>query len=187
MDLAFRVGAFYPHYQLLRSFSPEPNTAASLDVFPTIQLEIDSGAGKEYVWLAKDFRTTVDLPNAKFHFLYGDLRKPLGFRLKLRDFRVEHYPGTNSPASFESDVTLLDDARGISRDVTISMNQPLEHKGFRIYQSGYSQPEGAPEISIFSVGRDPGIPLKYLGAIVIVTGMLIMFYIRKFSSAKETQ
>ena len=95
---------------------------------------------------------------------------------------MEHYPGTNNPASFESDVTLKDDIRGIQKDVTISMNKPLIYRGYRIYQSGYSQAEGQSDTSVFAIGRDPGVPVKYLGAIVMVTGMIIMFSMRRFST-----
>ena len=103
----------------------------------------------------------------------------------LRDFRLEQYPGTSRPASFESDVTLKDDGRGLVRNQTVSMNKPLIYRGFRIYQSGYSQPQGEPEISIFSVGKDPGVPVKYAGTIVMVTGIIMMFYFRRFSSTLQ--
>jgi len=86
------------------------------------------------------------------------------------------------PASFESDVILKDDSTGSRREVNISMNRPLQHRGFRVFQSGYQQPEGGPEISIFSVAKDPGIPLKYAGSIILVLGTLLMFYTRKFSN-----
>ena len=56
----------------------------------------------------------------------------------LKDFRVKNDPGTERPASFESDVVLKDFSRGTSFEKTISMNQPLVYKGFQIYQAGYT-------------------------------------------------
>ena len=124
----------------------------------------------------------IVLDGKAYEMVYGQRRIPAGFKLQLRDFRVQNYPGTDRPASFESDVTLKDDARGLVKETTVSMNQPLIHRGFRVYQSGYQQIPGQPEVSIFSVGRDPGVFLKYFGTVVMVTGILLMFYTRKYSS-----
>ena len=124
---------------------------------------------------------TVRIKDQDYHLMLGEKRLPLGFRLALRDFRLKHYPGTNSPASFESDVTLIDDSRGVKREATISMNEPLSYRGYKIYQSGYNLAEGQSDVSIFSVGRDPGIWVKYLGAIVMVAGILTMYYTSRFS------
>ena len=64
------------------------------------------------------------------------------------------------------------------------MNEPLEYRGFKIYQSGYQMPEepGQPEVSIFSVGQDPGVPFQYAGTIIMVGGVITMFFTRKFST-----
>ena len=94
---------------------------------------------------------------------------------------MENYPGTDRPASFESDVTLKDDMRGVVKDVKVSMNEPLDYRGYKIYQSGYNLVEGQPDISVFAVGKDPGVPVKYLGVIVMIIGIMIMFYTRRFS------
>jgi cytochrome c biogenesis protein ResB len=100
---------------------------------------------------------------------------------------MEHDPGTSRPASFESDVTLMDDSGGLRRDLTIRMNEPLKHRGFKVFQSGYQQPEGGPEISIFTVAKDPGIPLKYVGAVVLIGGILVMFYSKQFSGRPKLE
>ncbi len=179
MDLKFRVDEYFLHAKQERHFSKQPNTSMSEEAVPAIRIEI---AGEKAIWLRQGVRESIQMGDQKYHFLYGERRIPAGFRLTLRDFRIEHYPGTNRPASFESDVTLKDDARGIVKDTTISMNQPLVHRGFKIYQSGYSLTEGQPEISIFAVGRDPGVPWKYAGTLVMVAGILTMYYSRAYST-----
>ena len=117
-----------------------------------------------------------------------------GFELTLKDFKVRHDPGTEKAAAFESDVVLKDFARGTALEKTISMNQPLEYKGFKIYQAGYSnvsasaitsQPAEQKYNSVFAIGRDPGVPIKYTGALIMVIGILLMFYTRAYSLRNE--
>ncbi len=185
MDLVFRVDAFYPHAGWNRNVLPEPNTTKKDDAVSTLQLELFQPSEKKEIWLRQGSPEKMEFQGKNYMILYGEKRIPLAFRLGLEDFRIEQYPGTQNPASFESDVMLRDDLRGIQRQVTISMNKPLIHQGFRIYQSGYSQAEGEPDVSIFTVGKDPGVPVKYLGAIVMVVGMIIMFWMRRFSTSGE--
>ena len=47
------------------------------------------------------------------------------FFIKLRDFELTRYPGSNSPSSFSSDVTIIDEKRGLSFDKYIFMNNTL--------------------------------------------------------------
>ena len=182
MDLKFVVQEFFEHAKFARSYLEEPNTAEGDEIYPAIRLKAEaSGQTKEF-WLGQGFVESVEIGETNYSFLYGQRRIPAGFRIELKDFRVENYPGTNRPASFESDVVLIDDSRGVVRDVTISMNEPLIYRGYRIYQSGYTLAPGQPDVSIFSVGRDPGVPLHYVGTLVMIGGILIMFYTRRFST-----
>lgn len=182
MDFKFRVENYYPHAEQSANFTALATGNQSDEHPSALELEIEEGGEKKSFWLAPGDHRSVRFGDQAYEFVYGLRTIPVGFRLELKDFRIEKYPGTNQPASFESDVILKDDSTGSVREVNISMNRPLEHRGFRVFQSGYQQPEGGPEISIFSVAKDPGIPMKYLGAIVLVGGTLLMFYTRKFSN-----
>jgi len=182
MDFTFKVNEYYPHSKAQRSFIPQPNTSNSGSVVPAIQIGLEKNGKKQDLWLGQGFREILEFEGDRFHFLYGQKRIPAGFRLQLKDFKIEHYPGTNRPASFESDVILTDDMRGIQEDATISMNEPLIHQGYRIYQSGYQQEPGQPDVSIFSIGKDPGVPVKYAGALIMVSGIIMMFYFKQVSA-----
>ncbi len=186
-NLTVTAEAYEPSAEVKRSFTPEANTSESKDVTPAIQVEIENAGESKSVWLRQGVRETVTAGGAPLDFIYGEKRMPLGFKLTLREFRMEQYPGTENPAAYESDVTLKDDSRGVVKNVTVSMNKPLLYRGFRIYQSGYSLPSepGESKVSIFAVGKDPGVPVKYLGAIVMVIGVITMFYFRRFSATAE--
>jgi hypothetical protein len=101
------------------------------------------------------------------------------FQLTLKKFEVGRYQGTMRAASYQSLVTVP--GRG---DVLISMNQPLDYKGFTFYQASFQEGPNGPEASILSVNRDPGRWIKYLGSLLIVLGTIHMFYFKKIAAKK---
>lgn len=107
---------------------------------------------------------------------------PVPFELRLKDFRKVDYPGTTRAASFESDVTLEDASEGFSLTRTIKMNKPLDYKGFRIFQSSFIEDTGHGEASVFTVAKNPGIPLIYTGCVILFIGMYVTFFIPSLSS-----
>jgi len=73
------------------------------------------------------------------------------FSLRLDDFFLERYPGSNSPSWFESKVTLFDPERKLQEARRIFMNNVLVYKGYRFYQSSYETDEKG---TILSVNKD---------------------------------
>ncbi|MBI4432233.1 MAG: cytochrome c biogenesis protein CcsA [Candidatus Omnitrophica bacterium] len=104
----------------------------------------------------------------------------LPFSLTLKDFRKVDYPGTTNPASFESDVVLRDGQAGVTLDRTIKMNEPLDYKGWRVFQASYILSPELGEASVFSVAKNPGIVFIYSGALVILIGVILLFYLHPF-------
>jgi hypothetical protein len=127
----------------------------------------------------------VEFPGGEYEVVYDVDRKPLGFALKLDDFKAEFDPGTEQASAFVSKVRLTDEAENIkARPSTISMNEPLTHRGYTFYQASYvrevdenERPTGRFQ-SVFQVGIDPGRPVKYLGCTMIVLGAFLQFYMR---------
>ena len=89
------------------------------------------------------FRGSIQIPEgsvANVAFLPlrdGYLVQELPFALKVDDFRIEHYI-TGQPKSFETDLVLFDDDLAEPLKTTISVNHPLIHKGYAIYQSSFA-------------------------------------------------
>ncbi|MBU3758940.1 MAG: cytochrome c biogenesis protein ResB [Candidatus Omnitrophica bacterium] len=184
MNLKFRVDRVLKHSRLERSFNPHPNTSEAEDLASAVQVEAAGKGFRRSYWLAAGYREKFEVEGKTVHVVYGQRRIPLGFKVELKDFKIEHYPGTEKPAGFSSDVILKDETRGVVREAHISMNNPLIYNGFRIYQAAYSQNPGEPEISVFAVGRDPGVPIKYAGSVILVSGITIMFAMRRFKNAR---
>ena len=190
MDFQFRVEHYYPHAEITTQFNEEPVQSQADGHLAAIEIGLSHQGESKTLWLGQGDKKSFSVGGKSFQIVYGLRTEPIGFRLTLENFRVENYPGTHRPASFESDVTVKDDSNGTVRGVNIKMNQPLRYRGYKNFQSGYQEPQGEPEISIFTVAKDPGIPFKYAGAVILIMGILTMFYTRRFSSqpvpAEET-
>lgn len=184
MDLEFQVTAYHPEAEYQSTFEARPMPAQGKSPVPAALIEFNRGKDFRRIWFTRGKHEVFFLGGMPLRATYGHRSLPLDFDLKLKEFMIDYYPGTVRPASFKSNVILEDPAMGISRETVISMNKPLSHRGFKIYQSGYQLAEGEPDISVFQVGRDPGISVKYTGSVVMILGILTMFYMKRFSSSK---
>jgi hypothetical protein len=135
------------------------------------------GSPGDLLWLGMGDRATFDLGGEQIQISYGPKRVMVPFAIKLNRFELERYPGSMQPASFSSKVT-VEAGPEATFDRHISMNEPLEWKGFTFYQSSYEDASPRPTVSIFSVNHDPGRWLKYLGSLILVVG-IIHFYIAR--------
>lgn len=130
--------------------------------------------GREH-WLGQNDVLKLFTESSVYYVSFAQKRIDLGFDLYLKEFRMDHYPGTNRAATYQSLVTTPE-----GEDVWISMNEPLKYQGFTFYQASFQQgADGAPVASILSVNRDPGRFLKYLGSLILSIGVIILFYDRR--------
>ncbi len=132
-------------------------------------------------WIFLDSPAWIQTPGGTLQVALKQNNVRVPFVLQLKDFRKVDYPGTASPASFESDVLLYDHEKNIGIQKTISMNNPLDYAGFRIFQSSYMQDETYGEGSVFTIAKNPGISLIYSGAVVLFLGIILLFFIKPFS------
>lgn len=102
---------------------------------------------------------------------------PLGFEIRLDDFQIDHYPGTQRPAMFRSLVTTIDGTTGAEEQHVIEMNKELAWGHYKFFQSSY-QIRGGREMSILSVSRDPGQIVVFWGYGLLVFGMLVVLTTR---------
>lgn len=94
----------------------------------------------------------------------------LPFWLELKDFRLIRYPGSGSPASYESDIVVHQD--GEERTAEIYMNNVLDIGGYRFYQASYDEDEQG---TILSVSYDSvGTTITYLGYALLIVGFVLM-------------
>jgi len=112
---------------------------------------------------------------------YGAKVIELPFSLKLVDFQLERYPGSNSPSSYASEVILYDTEEGIEMPFRIYMNHILDHRNYRFFQSSYDRDEMG---TVLSVNHDPGTLPTYLGYLMLAIGLFGSFFMRNGRFAK---
>jgi cytochrome c-type biogenesis protein CcsB len=96
---------------------------------------------------------------------YGAKITDLPFSIRLNDFILERYPGSNSPSGYKSDVVLIDKSASVEKPFMIFMNNILKYKGYRFYQSSFDQDEKG---TILSVNHDKaGMTVSYTGYIML--------------------
>jgi cytochrome c-type biogenesis protein CcsB len=112
---------------------------------------------------------------------YGSTKIDLPFYLECKDFRLERYPGSQTASSFESDVTLTDLERNVTKDQTIFMNNVMDYRGYRFFQSSYDLDNPATpqneEGTRLSVNHDWwGTNITYLGYLLLAVGMILSLF-----------
>ncbi len=119
---------------------------------------------------------TFSINGLEVKMMFGSKILDLPFSLKLNDFQLERYPGSNSPASYASEVTLIDKAANIEKPYRIFMNNVLNYKGYRFFQSSYDKDELG---TVLSVNKDGlGTWVTYLGYFLMSLGMMLALFVR---------
>lgn len=99
---------------------------------------------------------------------YGPKLIELPFSIHLRDFQLERYPGSTSPSSYASEVTVIEGEE--SFPYRIYMNNVLDHRGYRFFQASYDMDELG---TVLSVNKDFwGTQVTYFGYFLLFLGMI---------------
>ncbi len=147
---------------------------------PTIHARVEYQGKSADTYVGFNHPASIEVGGETVQLEFGNKRLPLNFSIHLIDFRAPRYPGTNRPQRFESEVKLIDPAANLEREQLIHMNNPLAYNKFVFFQSNYEEGTGGgPDKSVFSVAYAPGTSVIYFGSIVLVAGMLFMFFRKK--------
>lgn len=154
-------------------------------------------ADQRRVVVGKGRRVAVSLPRDQID---------VGFRIYLHEFQRKLDPGTSQASWYASLIDQLDrddPGKRLQEKVLITLNEPVNFtdpasgRSYRVYQESFFGPlkPGDPTFDRIAGGRsqrnelflswltfnyDPGRGLKYLGSLLIVAGIGIMFYMRAY-------
>lgn len=107
---------------------------------------------------------------------YGPMKIELPFYVACRDFQLERYPGSSTPSSFASDVTVIDEKNHHTHDQHIFMNNVMDYGGYRFFQSAYDPDEKGTRLS---VNHDwLGTNVTYVGYLLMSIGMVMSLFAR---------
>ena len=135
----------------------------------------------------------------------------LGFSVVLNDFQRRLDPGTSRPAGYSSRIDFVgNDGSGkiLEENVPVALNRPVDFtdpvdgRSYRFFQASFAGPyrpgdaefdrtvsagRNVDEVyrSVFSVASDPGRQLKYAGCLMIVAGIVVMYYMKAYFFRKK--
>jgi len=179
---------------VLRKFSPyasakivsNPNASPQRPGMDALRFNVTvSGESKEVLIFGQAGRMPKASHNVingvDIHLSYGSKTLNIPFEIYLKDFELDRYPGSMSPASYASEVLLIDKEQNINIPYRIFMNNILEHRGYRFFQASYDQDEKG---TVLSVNNDPGTLPSYIGYALLALGMFWSLFSRKNRFAK---
>ena len=115
------------------------------------------------------------IQHLNFKVSYGSKYYTTPFRVKLRDFQLDRYAGSMSPSSYAAEVSILDG--DTTSNHRIYMNNVLNYKGYRLFQSSYDKDEKG---TILSVNHDwLGTFITYIGYCLLGLGFILVFFTKK--------
>lgn len=178
---------YYDKGRVTAKIVSEPGDNVFMDA---ISMNVSSGETTKNVILwgkkgleGKNVNTTIN--GVDLSISYGAKQIKTSFSLKLLDFILKRYPGSNSPSWFESEVVLIDKEKGLEETRRIFMNNVLKYKSFRFYQSSYDSDELG---TILSVNHDlMGTWVTYIGYILMGLGMFLSIFNKKSRFVKLTK
>ncbi len=133
-----------------------------------------------------DNQQSFSLGDLNFRAWYGAKQRTTPFKIKLNDFQLEKYPGSESAAAYASEVTLID--KDETFDYRIFMNNILDHKGYRLFQSSYKI-DGEHEQTHLSINHDFwGTLITYIGYFLLFFGLICNLFTKhtRFYSLKKS-
>ncbi len=144
-----------------------------------LEFELKSGEKTKelYVWNNNDSKSSNATDNDginTFEISYSPKEVILPFMIKLNKFVLDRYPGSNSPSSYKSEVTLIDSDQKIEMPFSIYMNHILKYSGYRFYQSSFDNDEKG---TILSVNKDrAGMMVTYAGYILLFLFIILSLF-----------
>lgn len=155
-------------------YSGDKNNMRDKDLLNMVKLEIRSGNEKDTVIIKggkgiTGYSGKTHINGLEIAMGYGSKLIKTPFSLRCDDFKLDRYPGSNNASSYESRITVMDDAKETPHH--IYMNNVMDYKGYRFFQASYFPDESG---TILSVNKDWwGTRITYFGYFFLFLGMLL--------------
>ena len=151
------VASYFPSFDFKKEVIKKSDEVKS----PAIFAEVEGPSGKVEDWIFSSNQYATWYTDNNFALVYESTGES-----------VKH---------FTSKLRIEEDGQTVA-EKTIRVNDPLEYKGYVIYQSSYDPEAG--EFSGLQIVKDPGIPIAYSGFGALCFGVVFIFYIKPFLRKK---
>ena len=185
-DWQLVVDRILPHAEEWMDFRPAKNDSAN-QLPDGIRVRVEQNGETYEQWISAGWQITVPTSPNPIGISCGWRSTPLPIALELLDFEVTRNEGNDAPAGFKSTLQ-ISTADGESATGQCSMNHPFSFPGswwrtwsgqtFKMSQASWN-PENLGQSTI-QILRDPGWLLKWIGSLLVVTGVFLLFYVKKF-------
>jgi hypothetical protein len=154
-----------------------------------IRIRVQPQGGGEPIeqWIPAGWQISVPTQPVSILVSYGWRQHQLPIALELLDFEVQRNEGSDSPAGFKSTVRVTD-RDGATATGQCWMNNPFSYPGqwyrtwsgltYKMSQASWN-PENLGQSTV-QILRDPGWLLKWIGSLLICTGIFMLFYVKRF-------
>lgn len=186
-DWQFTVEDLSPNASIVRETRPgRPGVAEEITGVPGFLawLEASDGARGEPTWIESGNVTTLRIDHRFVRLAYGLQLQEIPFSIRLVDFEVPRFEGTQTPANFIATVEFRDPVTGETKVDDARMNKPANWPGgwgplltglnYKFSQAEWN-PRNLSETTL-QVLYDPGWMLKWIGSLAICVGITLMFY-----------
>ena len=192
-DWQLTVDRTMPHAEEWMEFNPSTAPTAGPELPDGVRVRIAQGGRTSEQWIPSGWQISMPAGTAEVQIAYGWKQIPLPIALELLDFEVQRNEGSDSPAGFKSTVRVTN-AEGDSATGQCWMNNPFSYPGqwwrtfsgltYKMSQASWN-PDNLGQSTI-QILRDPGWLLKWIGSLLIVSGIFMLFYVKKFRRPSRT-
>jgi hypothetical protein len=177
-----------PHAQEWTDFAPVSGESTTMSDLPDgVRIRVQQGSESFEQWVPAGWQVSVPTWSGDVQFAYGWKQILLPVALELLDFEVQRNEGIDSPAGFKSTVRVTN-VEGENATGQCWMNHPFSYPGewwrtwtgltFKMSQASWN-PQNLAQSTI-QILRDPGWVWKWIGSVLIVSGIFMLFYVKSF-------
>jgi len=196
-DWQLVVDKTMPHAEQWMDFIPQKSettsaVAGAAELPDGVRIRVQQGGESFEQWVPAGWQITVPTSPNETMVAYGWKTVPLPIGLELVDFEVQRNEGNDSPAGFKSNLLVVNsDNQAVSGSCW--MNHPFSYPSgwlrtwtgltYKISQASWN-PENLEQSSV-QILRDPGWLLKWIGSLLVVVGVFMMFYLQPYRKQTE--
>ncbi|MGH8101164.1 MAG: hypothetical protein ACREIW_07695 [Chthoniobacterales bacterium] len=185
-DWKLQIDKVMPRAEPWTDFAPAKSDEAT-DLPDGVRVRLEQNGETFEQWVPAGWQITVPTSPNETQIAYGWRTVPLPVGLELLNFEVQRNEGSDSPAGFKSTLR-VSSADGESATGSCWMNNPFSFPGawwrtwtgftYKISQASWN-PENLNQSTV-QILRDPGWLFKWIGSLLIVSGVFMMFYLRPY-------
>jgi len=193
-DWQLTIDKTMPHAASSMDFNPVNSGQAptSNDLPDGVRVRVQHNGETVERWAPAGWQIAIPTSPSPTMVAYGWKTVSLPIGLELLDFEVKRNEGSDSPAGFKSTLEIVT-ADGETATGSCWMNHPFSYPGnwwhtwtgltYKISQASWN-PENLGQSTV-QILRDPGWLLKWIGSLLVVIGVFMMFYLQPYRKQTE--